>query len=129
MRNVDKDNQSVDDLEEVLFKIGKLVAPTNHFWIDVEQKLLIKYMKIEKLSRPMRDRKIQICRNIMDYMQRADSSNVKSKRYLGLYSIMLDTEIENLLQDKASGSHRNEELLKKKICEKQILNMIRAKVQ
>jgi len=129
MRNVDKDNQSVDDLEEVLFKIGKLVAPTNHFWIDVEQKLLIKYMKIEKLSRPMRDRKIQICRNIMDYMQRADSSNVKSKRYLGLYSIILDTEIENLLQDKASRSHRNEELLKKKICEKQILNMIRAKVQ
>ena len=61
--------------------------------------------------------------------KRADSSNVKSKRYLGLYSIILDTEIENLLQDKASGSHRNEELLKKKICEKQILNMIRAKVQ
>ena len=127
VRYVDKEKHSIDDFEEVLHKI--LVAPTNHFCVDVEQKILIKYMKVQKLSRPMRDRKIQLIWNIMNYLQRADSSNTKSKRYLGLHSMLLDSEIENLIQDKASGNIKNEKLLKKKICEKQILNIIKAKVQ
>ena len=77
----------------------------------------------------MRDRKIQIIWNIMNYLERADCSNTKSKRYLGLHSMLLDSEIENLIQDKTSGNMKTEKLLKKKICEKQILNIIKTKVQ
>ena len=123
---VNKMVTSAGDIEEILFRLSTLVAHTNNLWIEAEQKLLMVYMK-EKLTRPKRERIIQICSNTMQYLQHADRGNVKSRKYLSLHSCLLNSQIENLLEDKNKGCHVDRSLMKK-IYEKQIINIIRAKI-
>ena len=123
---LNKEVTSVGDIEEILFKLSSIVHHTNNLWVEQEQKLLVKYMKEKRITRPMRERIVQLCSNIMHFLQHADKASVKTRKYLGLQSCLLNAQIENLLEDKKRGCHIDE-FLKKKICEKQILNIIKAK--
>ena len=117
---------SAGEIEEILFRLSSFVHHTNNLWIEPEQKLLVKYMKEKRITRPMRERIVQLCSNIMQFLQYADKASVKTRKYLGLQSCLLNAQIENLLEDKNRGCHIDE-VLKKKICEKQTLNIIKAK--
>ena len=124
--SLNKEVTSAEDIEETLFKLALFVHHTNTLWLEPQQKLLFKYMREKRITRPMRERIVQLCSNIMLYLQHADKASVKTKKYLGLHSCLLNAQIENLLQDKKRGCNVDE-TLKKKICEKQILSIIKAK--
>ena len=72
MTGINKNDASLEDLEKTMFELSTLVSCTNNLWIEAEQKLLVKYMKIpdKSLSRPAIDRKIQIIINVLRYMER-----------------------------------------------------------
>ena len=123
---LNKEMTSAGDIEEILYKLSSVVHHTNNLWMEPEQKLLVKYMKEKRMTRPMRERIVQLCSNIMQCLQHADKASVKTRKYLGLHSCLLNAQIENLLEDKNRGCNIDE-TLKKKICEKQILNIIKAK--
>ena len=105
---IDKNSASLEYLEEVTSKLSALVFYTHHTWIDLEQKLLIKYMKLTKLTRPQLDRKIQICINIMKYIQRNNvpASESLTRRYKGLYSCLMESMMFRKLQEKVRRSNK-----------------------
>jgi len=90
---INKNNDSLEDLEKTMFELSLLVSCSNNLWIEAEQKLLVKYMKIpdQNLSHPAIDRKIQIIINILKYMERcADAEDIKkSKKYKMLQICLL----------------------------------------
>ena len=56
---------SAGEIEEILFRLSSFVHHTNNLWIEPEQKLLVKYMKEKRITRPMRERIVQLCSNII----------------------------------------------------------------
>ena len=124
--NLNNELTSAEELEEILFQLALIVHHTNNLWFETQQKLIFKYMREKRITRPMRERIVQLCCNIMQCLQHADKASVKTRKYLGLHSCLLNAQIENLIQDKNRGCNVDV-ALKKKICEKQILCIIKAK--
>lgn len=93
---INKNDASLEDLEKTMFELSTLVSCTNNLWIEAEQKLLVKYMKIpdKSLSRPAIDRKIQIIINVLKYMERcSDTEDIKnSNRYKMLQICLLSAK-------------------------------------
>ena len=52
-------------MEEIIFRLGNLLLNTNWMVLEIQQKLLNVYMQTKMVDRPTKDRKIQLCDNIL----------------------------------------------------------------
>ena len=53
------------ELEDIIFRLGNLLLNTNWMVLEIQQKLLNVYMQTKMVDRPTKDRKIQLCDNIL----------------------------------------------------------------
>ena len=57
-----------------MYHVSRELHHTHHLRQDLDQKLLVRMMKMRgATSRPLRDRKVQVCQNILRKQSRTDS--------------------------------------------------------
>ena len=92
------------ELERLVFSVSRVLHHTHHLRLELDQKLLVRMIKMRGVpSRPVRDRKVQICQNILSQLRREHSHQlaelVRSEKYLGVREVLVNTQLENLLED------------------------------
>ena len=117
MKNIGK---NVAELEGLVFRLGKLVCSTHHIMMEVQQKLLMVYMQARVMNRPAKERKIQLCHNILKYLEKTNPLDKSSRKYLVIRSCLVETKLETMAQDYKEGMV-DKNRLAKVICEKQAL--------
>merc|ERR1719209_2825504 len=63
-----KENIQSIHLEEIIHRLGMLVSTSNWMLLEIQQKLLAVYMETRVVDRPTKERIVQLCRNILEYM-------------------------------------------------------------
>ena len=53
------------ELERLVFSVSRVLHHTHHLRLELDQKLLVKMIKMRGATRPVRDRKVQVCLNIL----------------------------------------------------------------
>ena len=110
-----------EELEEAVWRVSRLVAPSHPRLLELERQLLAAYTQLgPQLSRPARERRLQLLQRLQS------SAAVPPPRQLELQAAVLETQILNLVQDRAGGA-AVDKLLARKLCEKKILDVVRAK--
>ena len=71
--------------------------------MEIQQKLVMVYMQTRVVDRPAKDRKIQLCQNILQYMDRIDPDNEESQKRYRVRSCLVETKLETLTQDYRKG--------------------------
>ena len=115
-----------EEIEEKIFKLSKIVFHKNQILFEAHQKMLVIMLKTKILSRPMKERKVQILQSILQYLKTQDEECLKSRKYLNLYSVMIDQQIENLILNIKCSNNKTKirETIKTKLVEKQALSHI-----
>ena len=108
------------ELEGLVFRLGQLVCSTHHIMMEVQQKLLMVYMQARVMNRPAKERKIQLCHNILKYLEKTNPNDKGSRKYLVIRSCLVETKLETMAQDYKEGMV-DKNRLAKVICEKQAL--------
>ena len=49
----------------MMYDVSSVLHHTHHLRLDLDQKLLVRMMKMRGATRPVRDRKVQVCQNIL----------------------------------------------------------------
>ncbi|XP_059082418.1 SET domain-containing protein SmydA-8-like isoform X1 [Tigriopus californicus] len=62
----------IETMEEMLFHYQKLLHPNNYIIIDIMHNLIHLYAGKESLTRPEKERKIQLCHIVLDILGRVD---------------------------------------------------------
>ena len=117
MKNIGK---NAVELEGLVFRLGQLVCSTHHIMMEVQQKLLMVYMQARVMNRPAKERKIQLCHNILKYLEKTNPHDKSSRKYLVIRSCLVETKFETMAQDYKEGKV-DKNRLAKVICEKQAL--------
>ena len=99
-------------MEEILFRLENILASSNWMVLELQQKLLSLYIQRKGTSRPLKDRMIQLCQNILNYMDRVDPDNEEGPRRQGIKRCLVDSKIENLTQDYKNGTVLKDKLMK-----------------
>lgn len=63
---------SIETMEEMLFHYQKLLHPNNYLIMDIMHNLVHIYAGKESLTRPEKERKIQLCHIVLDVLGRVD---------------------------------------------------------
>ena len=100
-----------------------MVCSTHHIMMEVQQKLLMVYMQAGVVSMPARDRKIQLCHSILQYLEKTNPNDRSSRKYLGIKKCLVETKLQTMAQEYKEG-RLNQNTLAKVICEKQALMMM-----
>ena len=93
-----------EELELAVSRVSLVLHHTHHLRLELDQKLLVRMIKMRGVpSRPVRDRKVQVCQNILSQLRREHSHQlaelVRSEKYLGVREVLVNTQLENLLED------------------------------
>ena len=115
-----KETIGAAELEEIIFRLGNLLSNTNWMVLEIQQKLLNVYMQTKMMDRPTKDRKIQLCDNILQYMDRIDPDNAQSQKRQLVKRCLMETMLETLTQDYKKGMV-DKSRLAKALTEKQLL--------
>lgn len=67
----------VQDLEEMLYHYQDLLHPNHYILIDIMHNLIHLYTAKNQLSRPEKERKIQLCLIVLDVLGRVDPGYTK----------------------------------------------------
>ena len=98
-----KENIRSEELEELLYRLEKLFCHTNWLILEIQQKLLMVYMQTKVVGRPAKDRKMQLCDNILQYMDRIDPDNDQSQKKQNVRICHVETKLEILTHDYRLG--------------------------
>ena len=72
----------------MMYKVSSVLHHTHHLRLDLDQKLLVRMMKMRGATRPVRDRKVQVCQNILRKQSRTESiKRVFNKKFWCLRGI------------------------------------------
>jgi hypothetical protein len=94
--------------------------------LEIQQKLLNVYMQKKMVDRPTKDRKIQLCDNILQYMDRIDPDNTESQKRQLVKRCLVETMLETLTMDYKKGIV-DKSRLARALTEKQLLMSSEAK--
>merc|ERR1712080_12802 len=125
---------SVQHWERVLALTAELLQPKHYAVVEVKEKLAVLYgnaasYKFPEMTRPMKDRKIQLCQDMLDVISKVDPGYTKSRGQM--LSEMVKTKMlvvqEDLAKAKAQGCKEAilgcEKRWDKVILERQFLQM------
>eukprot|EP00092_Neocalanus_flemingeri_P003775 GFUD01004063.1.p1 GENE.GFUD01004063.1~~GFUD01004063.1.p1 ORF type:complete len:492 (+),score=147.83 GFUD01004063.1:26-1501(+) len=115
-----KENIKAEELEEIICRLEKLLCNTHYVLMEIQQKLMMVYMQMKVVDRPAKDRKIQLCHNILQYMDKIDPDNENSQKRQRVRSCLVEAKLEVLTQDYRMGIV-NKNRLAKALGEKQEL--------
>ncbi len=74
----DADGSNIDELEEMLFHFEKIFHPNHYILVDIKHNLVHLYAsKPSPLTRPEKERKIQLCLSVLDVLGRVDPGYTK----------------------------------------------------
>jgi len=121
-----KENIRSEELEELIFRLENILSQTNWLMMEIKQKLLNMYMQAMKVDRPTKERKVQLCGDILEYMNKVDPGNEESPRRQGLKNCLVEINLEILTEDYKSGRVEKAKLAKA-LAEKQSLMHTRGK--
>ena len=94
--------------------------------MEIKQKLLNMYMQTKVVDRPIKERKVQLCDSILQYMEMIDPENEDSPKRQVVRKCLVETSLEILTQDYKSGKVEKARLVKA-LTDKQSLILIRDK--
>lgn len=113
-----KENIQAIHLEEIIHRLGMLVSTSNWMLLEIQQKLLAVYMETHVVDRPTKERIVQLCRNILEYMDTVDPSTEHSVKRQMIRKCLVETRLEILTQEYKMGAV-SKDILTKALKEKQ----------
>ena len=75
--NKDDTNESIEEMEEMLFHYQKLLHPNHYILVDIMHNLVHMYASKDELTRPEKERKIQLCQSVIETLGRVDPGYTK----------------------------------------------------
>lgn len=118
-----KETIKAEELEEIIYKLENLLSNTNWLMIEIQQKLLSMYMQTKVVDKPTKGRMVQLCENILQYMDRIDPDNEQSAKRVMVRTCLVKKRLETLTQEYKEG-RVNKTRLAKAFKEKQLLMSI-----
>ena len=115
--------RDVEQVESLVFRLGQMVCSTHHIMMEVQQKLLMIYMQAGVVNMPAICRKIQLCHNILAYLEKTNPDDKSSRKYLGIKRCLVESKLLTMAQEHKEG-RLNQNKLARVICEKQALVMM-----
>ena len=113
-------------------QVSLLLHHSHHLRLELDQKLLVRLIRLRRAARPVRDRKVQVCQNILSHLERQHSDQlpelVRSERYLGVRLVLVNTQVENLLEDYRRGVAGIKGRLAGKMKESQELRIVKLRL-
>ena len=113
-------------------QVSRLLHHSHHLRLELDQKLLVRLIRLRRAARPVRDRKVQVCQNILSHLERQHSDQLpellRSERYLGVRLVLVNTQVENMLEDYRRGVTGLKERLAGKMKESQELRIIKLRL-
>ena len=94
--------------------------------MEIQQKLLGMYMQTKVVDKPTKGRMVQLCGNILQYMDRIDPDNEQSSKRVMVRTCLVKKRLETLTQDYKEG-RVDKTRLTKALKEKQLLMSIGSK--
>ena len=113
----------VAELESLVFRLSRLVCKYHYIMMEAQQRLLMAYMRGGYLNLPAITRKIQLCHNILDYIEMENPTEKSSKKYLSIKKFLIESKLAALAQEHKEG-RLNQTKLAKIMCEKQALTVM-----
>jgi len=121
-----KETIKAEELEEIIYKLENLLSNTNWLMMEIQQKLLIMYMQTKVVDKPTKDRMVQLCQNILQYMERIDPDNEHSPKRVTVRRCLVEIRLETLTKEYKEG-RVDKTRLAKALKEKQLLMSIGSK--
>jgi len=121
-----KENLTSNQLEEMIFQLSKILSPSHWLMMEIQQKLLNVYLTTKNLNRPLKERKIQLCDIVSEYMEKMDPGNKNSQRKLQIMMSRVDTEIELLSSDYRNGISCKDKLASAFLMKKDLLQLLKS---
>ena len=118
-----KYGSDLEQVESLVFRLGQMVCSTHHIMMEVQQKLLMIYMQAGVMNMPTMCRKIQLCHNILAYLEKTNPDDKSSRKYLGIKRCLVESKLQTMAQEHKEG-RLNQNKLARVICEKQALAMM-----
>ena len=115
--------RDVEQVESLVCRLGQMVCSTHHIMMEVQQKLLMIYMQARVVNMPAICRKIQLCHNILAYLEKTNPDDKSSRKYLGIKRCLVESKLQTMAQEHKEG-RLNQKKLARVICEKQALVMM-----
>lgn len=126
------DGADYDELELVVSRVSGLLHHSHHLRLELDQRLLVRLLRLRRAARPVRDRKVQVSQNILSQLRRQHSDQlgelVRSERYLGVRLVLVETQVENMLEDYRRGVTGLKERLAGKMKESQELRILKLRL-
>ena len=94
--------------------------------MEIQQKLLIMYMQTKVVDKPTKDRMVQLCQNILQYMERIDPDNEHSPKRVTVRRCLVEIRLETLTKEYKEG-RVDKTRLANALKEKQLLMSIGSK--
>ena len=115
--------RDVEQVESLVFRLGQMVCSTHHIMMEVQQKLLMIYMQAGVVNMPAICRKIQLCHNILAYLEKTNPDDKRCRKYLGIKRCLVESKLQTIPQENKEG-RLNQKKLARVIFEKQALVMM-----
>ena len=71
--------------------------------MEIQQKLLGMYMQTKVVDKPTKGRMVQLCGNILQYMDRIDPDNEQSPKRVMVRRCLVETRLETLTKEYKEG--------------------------